>query len=87
MLVHRFLAKKKTVIMLQLQYSPGLIPAEFFLFPKLNTQMKGKGFAMIQDVKEKSAPVDILLFPKLKTSMKGKCFAMIEEKNRNKSCM
>ena len=35
-------------------YSPDLAPADFFLYPKLKTPMKGKRFAMIEEIKEKS---------------------------------
>ena len=35
-------------------YSPDLVPAGFPLFPKLKTPMKGKRFAMIEEIKEKS---------------------------------
>ena len=52
---HReFLAKNKTGIMHQPSYSPGLGPAYFFLFPKLKTTFKGKRFATIEEMKEKS---------------------------------
>ena len=35
MLVREFLAKNKTVIMIQPPYTPGFVTADFFLFPKL----------------------------------------------------
>ena len=54
MLVREFLAKNKTVIMPQPPYSLGLAPADFFLFPKLKTPMKGKRFVMMDEIKEKS---------------------------------
>ncbi|KAA1414165.1 hypothetical protein F0U44_22385, partial [Nocardioides humilatus] len=57
MLVREFLAKNKTVIMPQPPYSPHLAPADFFLFPKLKTPMKGKRFATIEAIKEKSKQV------------------------------
>ena len=34
--------------------SPDLAPADFFLSPKLKTPMKGKSFATIEEIKEKS---------------------------------
>ena len=40
--------------MLQPPYSPDLVPAEFFLSPKLNAPMKVKRFATIEEIKEKS---------------------------------
>ena len=56
MLVHEFLLKNKAVIMpqLPLPYSSDLAPTDFFLFPKLKTPMKGKRFATIEEIKEKS---------------------------------
>ena len=35
------------------QYSPNLTPGDFFLFPKLNTLLKGKCFATIKQIKGK----------------------------------
>ena len=52
MIAHEFLAKNNTVIMLQPLYPPGLALADFFLFPKLRTSMKGKHFATIEEIKE-----------------------------------
>ena len=49
MLVREFLDKNKAVIMPQSPYSPVLAPlADFFLFPQLKTQMKGKRFARLK---------------------------------------
>ena len=50
MLVRKFLAKNKTVIMSQL---PFLVPADFFLFPKLKTPIKGNRFATFWGDKRK----------------------------------
>ena len=50
MLVCEFLFKHKTVSMPQFSYSPGMVLADFFLFPKLNTPMKGKRFATIEAI-------------------------------------
>ena len=61
-LVHELLAKNKTVIIPQPPYSLGLVPVDFFLSPKLKTSMKGKYFATIEDIKEKSK--QMLLIPK-----------------------
>ena len=47
-----FLDKNKTVIMPQPPYSPDL--ADFCLFPKLKIPMKGKRFATIEKIREKS---------------------------------
>ena len=54
MLVRKFLAKNKILIMPQPPYSPDLAAADFFLFPELKIPMKGKCFATIEGRKEKS---------------------------------
>ena len=54
MLVRKFLAKNKIVIMPPPPYSPDLVPADFFFYQKLKTPMKGKRFATIEKIKEKS---------------------------------
>ena len=69
-LVREFLNKNKTVIMPQLPYSPDLALADFFLFPKLKTPMKGKRFSTIEEIKEKSKQ-DLL---KISKSTFQKCF-------------
>ena len=63
MLVSEFLAKNKTVIMPQPPYSPDLARADFFLFPKLKTPMKGKHFATIGEINEKLKQ-ELLAIPK-----------------------
>ena len=64
MLVWEFLAKNKSIIMSQPPYSPDLVPADFFLFQKLNTPIKEKCFAMIEEIKEKSKQ-ELLVIPKI----------------------
>ena len=48
------MTKNKTVIMPQPPYLPDLASADFFLFQKLKTMMKGKCFATIEEIKENS---------------------------------
>ena len=67
LLVREFLAKNKIVIMPQPPYSPDLGPAYFFLFPNLKTPMKGKRFATIEEIKEKSKE-ELLAIPKMRVS-------------------
>ena len=64
MLVREFLVKNKTVIMPQPPYSPDLAHADCFLFPKLKAPMKGKRFATIVEIKEKSKQ-KLLAIPKI----------------------
>ena len=70
MLVREFLVKNKTVIMPQPPYSPELDPADFFLFPKLKTPMKGKRFVTIEEMEEKPKQ-ELLAIP---NSAFQKCF-------------
>ena len=70
MLALEFLVKNKSVIMPQPPYSPDLGPAYFLLFPQLKTSMKGKLFATIEEIKEKSKQ-ELLAIPK---SSFQKCF-------------
>jgi histone-lysine N-methyltransferase SETMAR len=42
--VARFLARRQVTVLHHPPYSPDLTPADFFLFPKLKSQLKGKCF-------------------------------------------
>ena len=68
MLVREYL--DKTEIMPQPPHSLALAYTDFFLFPKLQTLMKGKRFAMIEEIKEQSKQ-ELLPIPK---SSFQKCF-------------
>jgi transposase len=50
-LVRGFLAKHATTVLPQPPYSPDLAPADFFLFPKLKTTLKGHRFESIEVIK------------------------------------
>ena len=52
-LVHDFLAKHATVLP-QPPYSPDITPADFFLFPKLKSTLKGHCFESIEAIKTNS---------------------------------
>ena len=43
-LFHDFLAKNATTVLPQPSYSPDLATADFFLFPKLKSTLKGRRF-------------------------------------------
>ena len=75
MLVREFLAKNNTAIMPQPRYLLDLAPANFFLFPKLKTAMKGKRFATIVEIKAKSKQ-ELLVIPK---SAFQKCMQGLEK--------
>ena len=49
-MVREFLAKKKIPTLPQPPYSPDLAPADFFLFPRLKSCMKGKHFGTTENV-------------------------------------
>jgi len=42
LLIREFLAKQETIVVPQPPYSPYLAPADFFLFPKLKSTLKGR---------------------------------------------
>jgi len=50
-LVRDFLAKRATTVIPQPPYSPDLAPADFFLFPKLKSTLKGRRFESIEAIK------------------------------------
>ena len=51
-LIRSYLEKHQTSIVLQPPYSPDLAPADFFLFPKLKTTLKGRRFQTIEEFQE-----------------------------------
>ena len=42
LLIHEFLTKHEMTVVLQPHHSPDLAPADFFLFPKLKSSLKGR---------------------------------------------
>jgi hypothetical protein len=48
--VRTFLAKKSILKLDHPPYSPGFVPCDFWLFPKLKTALKGHGFSDISDI-------------------------------------
>jgi transposase len=53
-LVRNFLAKNETTVVLQPPYSPDLAPADFFLFSKLKSTLKGRRFDTIDKIQKNS---------------------------------
>ena len=53
-LVRDFLAKHATTVLPQPPYSPDLAPADFFLFPKLKSTLKGRRFESVEAIKTNS---------------------------------
>ena len=53
-LVRDFLAKQAMTVLPQPPYSPDLAPADFFLFPKLKSTLKGHHFESTEAIKTNS---------------------------------
>ena len=53
-LIHEFLTKHEATIVPQPPYSPDLAPADFFLFPKLKSTLKGHRFQTVEEIEENS---------------------------------
>jgi len=54
LLIREFLTKQDMIVEPQPPYSPDLAPADFFLFPKLKSTLKGHRFQTIEEIKENS---------------------------------
>jgi len=53
-LVREFLARHATTVLPQAPYSPDLAPADFVLFPKVKSTLKGRSFESIEAIKTNS---------------------------------
>jgi len=51
-LIRSYVAKHQTFVVPHTPYSPDLAPADFFLFPKLKTTLKGRCFQTIVEIQE-----------------------------------
>jgi transposase len=61
--VRNFLTKNKTTVVPQPSYSPDLAPADFFLFIKLKSTLKGRRFDTV-DVIQKNLTNVLFAIPK-----------------------
>jgi len=52
LLIRSYLAKYQTPVVPHPPYSPDLAPADFFLFPKLKTTLKGRRFQTTEEIQE-----------------------------------
>ena len=52
LLIRSYLAKHQTSVVPHPPYSPDLAPADFFLFPKLKTILKGHHFQTTEEIQE-----------------------------------
>jgi len=62
-LVRNFLAKNETTVVPQPPYSPDLAPADFFLFPKLKSSLKGRRFDTFDEI-QKNSTKELFAIPK-----------------------
>jgi len=62
-LVHNFLAKNKMTVLPQPPYSPDLVPADLFLFPKLKSTLKGRRFDTFDEI-QKNSMKELFAIPK-----------------------
>jgi len=75
--VQQFLAKENNMAVIpHPPYSPDLAPCDFFLFPHMKGQMKGKRFADISEVKKKTLEV----LNNINTEEFQKCFQQWEKR-------
>ena len=51
-IVKQFLAQRKVTVLHHPPYSPDLAPADYFLFPKVKSHLKGRLFDSISDIQE-----------------------------------
>jgi len=49
-----FFTKHETTVVPQPPYSPDLTPADFFLFPKLKSSLKGRRIQTVEEIEENS---------------------------------
>jgi hypothetical protein len=52
LLIHSYLAKNQTSVVPHPPYSRDLAPADFFLFPKLKTTLKGCCLQTVEEIRE-----------------------------------
>ena len=74
--VLQFLAKSNLTVIRHPPYSPDLVQCDFFLFPLLKCQMKGKHFADASKVKKKTLEV----LNNISTEEFQKCFQHWKER-------
>jgi len=72
-LVHNFLAKNEATVVPQPPYSPDLAPADFFLFPKLKSTLKGRRFDTFDEI-QKNSKKELFAIPKEAFQSWQKCW-------------
>jgi transposase len=53
-LIREFLTKHEATVVPQTPYSPDLAPADFILFPKFKSSLKGRRFQAVEEIEENS---------------------------------
>ena len=51
-----YVCKNETAVVPQPPYSPDLAPADFLLFPKWKSSLKGRRFQAVDEIEENSIP-------------------------------
>jgi len=74
--VQQFLPKNNMTVIPHPPYSPDLAPCDFFLFPCMKGQMKGKSFADVSEVKKKTLEI----LNNISTEEFQKCFQQWEKR-------
>ena len=54
LVIREFFTKHETTVVPQPPYSPDLAPADFFLFLKLKSSLKGRRFQTVEEIEENS---------------------------------
>jgi len=57
LVTREFLAHNSIITLLQQPYSPDLAPCDFFLFPKMKLQLKGRRFDTVEEIQRESQNV------------------------------
>ena len=73
--VQQFLAKNNMTVIPHPPYSSDLVPYDFLMFPRMKSQMKGKRFADVSEVKKKTLEV----LNNISTEEFQKCFQQWEK--------
>jgi len=66
LLIREFFTKHVTTVVHQPPYSPYLAPADFFLFLKLKSSIKGRQFQTVEEIEENSIR-DLRAIPKTRS--------------------
>jgi len=57
LITHEFLAHNSIITLPHPPYSPDMAPCDFFVFPKMNLQLKGRRFDRVEEIQQESQNV------------------------------